>query len=73
MKKNFIFKFLISLFVLFCTSISLSAKEATFVSLSPALTEIMFAIGAQENLKGVSTACTYPKEAQKKEKPIRTA
>jgi len=68
MKKNFIFKFLISIFFIFIVSIKCYSSQATFVSLSPALTEIMFAIGAQDMLKGVSTACTYPKEAQKKEK-----
>lgn len=45
-----------------------SAQEASFVSLSPALTEIMYAINAQDMLKGVSTACSYPKEAQSKTK-----
>ncbi len=68
MKKSFIFKFLISFFILFCMINVVSAKENVFVSLSPALTEIMFEIGAQDGLKGVSTACTYPKEAMLKEK-----
>lgn len=65
MKKNFTFKFLTSLLIL---TVQLSAIAETYVSLSPALTETMYAIGADKNLKGVSTACTYPKEAQNKEK-----
>ncbi len=33
------------------------------VSLSPSVTEILFELGLEENLIGVSTACTYPDEA----------
>lgn len=38
------------------------------VSLTPANTEIVFALGAGEKLVGVTTYCNYPEEAQKKEK-----
>jgi len=68
MKKNFIFKFLISfILILFFTNI-VRAKEPVFVSLSPALTEIMYELNAQNMLKGVSTACNYPVEVKNKEK-----
>lgn len=69
MKKSFMYKFLISIIVIFIGTSSFAKEEApTFVSLSPALTETMFALGAQSMLKGVSTTCTYPKEAQSIEK-----
>ena len=69
MKKNFMSKFLISclLNLIFLCNF-LCAKELTFVSLSPALTETMYALGAEDLLKAVSTACSYPKEANQKEK-----
>ena len=51
--------------ILFLTLPSFAA-EKTFVSISPSLTEVMYAIGAQDSLKGVSTQCSFPKEAQKK-------
>lgn len=38
------------------------------VSLTPANTEIVFALGAGEKLVGVTTYCNYPEEAQEKEK-----
>ena len=65
MKKNFIYKFLISFIVSVFLFSNVCFSEPTFVSLSPALTETMFAINAQSMLKGVSTACTYPEEAKK--------
>ena len=40
----------------------------TFVSISPAMTEIMYAIGAENSLLAVSNYCSYPKEAKEKEK-----
>ncbi len=38
------------------------------VSLAPSLTEILFELGVGENVVGVTRYCTYPPEAQKKEK-----
>lgn len=38
------------------------------VSLSPSNTEILFALGAEEKIVGVTTYCDYPKEALQKEK-----
>jgi len=35
------------------------------VSLSPAMTEIIFALGAEKNLVGVTTYCDYPDSAKK--------
>jgi iron complex transport system substrate-binding protein len=39
-----------------------------FVSLSPAITEILFALGAGEQVIGVSEYCDYPEEALEKPK-----
>lgn len=71
MKKNFIYRFLISfliVLVLQTSVLSNNKQRPTFVSLSPALTEIIYAIGAQDMLLGVSTACSYPHEAKNKSK-----
>lgn len=38
------------------------------VSLSPANTEIVFALGLEDRLIGVTSYCNYPEEAQRKEK-----
>lgn len=62
------YKLLISILCLLCFSCSAFAKENTFVSVSPSLTEIMYALGAQDSLKAVSSQCSYPKEV--KNKPI---
>jgi len=43
-------------------------SKKTFVSLSPAMTEIMYAIGAESSLLAVSNYCTYPEGAKGKEK-----
>ena len=40
----------------------------TFVSISPAMTEIMYAIGAENSLLAVSNYCSYPRRAKEKEK-----
>lgn len=68
MRKIFIYSFLISLCTLIFAVIPSLAKEKTFVSLSPALTEVMYALDAQNQLLGVSALCNYPKEALMKEK-----
>lgn len=57
MIKTFTFKFLISLFF---ALLILPARANTFVSLSPVPTEIIYALGAQDKLLGVSSACDYP-------------
>ncbi len=41
------------------------SKKRRIVSLSPAVTETLFAIGAGAELVGVSNYCNYPEEAQK--------
>ena len=44
------------------------AMDKTFVSTSPSMTEIIYALGADEMLKAVSTHCSYPSDA--KNKPV---
>lgn len=69
--KSTIFRLLISVCVLFYAVIPCFAvpqkEEKTFVSLSPALTEIMYAIGADSDLLGVSSECNYPNQTKNKE------
>ena len=60
------YKLLIKLLIIFITICPANAKEVSFVSTAPSLTEIMYAIGAQDNLKAVSTQCSYPEEARNK-------
>ncbi len=38
------------------------------VSLAPNITEILFALGLEKNIVGVTRYCDYPRQAQKKEK-----
>jgi iron complex transport system substrate-binding protein len=40
------------------------ARAPNVVSLSPAITEIIFALKEQDHLVGVTTYCTYPEQAQ---------
>ncbi len=64
MKKISIFKYLISLYILFFGPMSFAS---TYASLSPVTTEIVYALGVEENLLGVSSVCDYPIEVKQKE------
>ena len=44
--------------------ITLSRNPQRIVSLAPSTTEILFAIGVQERVVGVTSICVYPPEAQ---------
>ena len=39
-----------------------------YISLAPSTTEILFALGLEENIVGVSASCNYPPATQGKEK-----
>jgi iron complex transport system substrate-binding protein len=66
--KNYCVKFEIALlsaiFLLtYCNNVQ-KTKGLRIVSLSPAMTEILFALGAKNNIVGVTTFCDYPEEAK---------
>ena len=65
MIKNAGLKFLISICILLQ---GLNAYASTYVSLSPSVTEVIYALNAQDNLLGVSKNCNYPQAV--KEKPV---
>ena len=44
--------------------VTLEKEPQRIVSLSPAITEIIYLLGAQDKLVGVSDYCTYPKETE---------
>src|SRR5580765_6838275 len=48
-------------------SLTLPAPPRRIISLVPSVTEILFAIGAQDVLVGVTDFCDYPPEARKKQ------
>ncbi|MDR1411461.1 MAG: ABC transporter substrate-binding protein [Spirochaetaceae bacterium] len=48
--------------------VAVDAKPARVVSLSPAVTEILFAVGAGPQVAGVTEYCNYPPEAAAKAK-----
>jgi iron complex transport system substrate-binding protein len=47
--------------------VTVETKPQRIVSLAPSNTEILFAVGAGEQLVGVTTYCNYPQEAQTRE------
>ncbi|MBU0929141.1 MAG: cobalamin-binding protein [Spirochaetes bacterium] len=49
-------------------TITLPGKATRVVSLSPAITEILFAAGAGDSVVGVTTYCNYPAEAASRAK-----
>lgn len=49
-------------------NIKIENKVQRIVSLAPAITEIIYALGAESRLVAVSSACDYPKQALAKEK-----
>jgi len=48
--------------------IELLERPRRIVSLAPTRTEILFALGVEENTVGVTEYCNYPAEAKKKQK-----
>ncbi|MBU0547576.1 MAG: cobalamin-binding protein [Candidatus Omnitrophica bacterium] len=62
MKKIIFISIFISLFF------SYAAAEPRYISLAPSTTEILFALGLNEEIVGVSTYCNYPNQAKNKAK-----
>lgn len=70
MVKRFIFIVSVVLIVLLflCDHSTSSDKKLRIVSLAPSTTEILFALGLDNEIVGVSQFCNYPKAAQSKER-----
>lgn len=49
-------------------TLNIKAPPQRIVSLAPSVTEMLFAVGLEEKIVGVSTYCNYPPGALKKEK-----
>lgn len=49
-------------------AVTISSQPQRIISLSPANTEILFALGLNDSIVGVTEYCTYPAEAMTKEK-----
>ncbi len=47
-------------------TVTLASKPARIVSLAPSITETLFAVGAGDQVVGVTNYCNYPPEAKKK-------
>lgn len=54
-----------SLFSILLFSISVQANEPRIVSLSPAITEVLFDLGLEKNIVGTSSFSNYPEAAKK--------
>lgn len=48
--------------------VTLEKEPERLISLAPSNTEILYALGCQDRLVGVTSYCDYPKDAKKKEK-----
>jgi len=63
MKKLTVVGIFISLFFGYA-----AAAEPRYISLAPSTTEILFALGLDNEIVGVSTYCNYPEQAKNKTK-----
>ncbi|GMV36125.1 MAG: hypothetical protein AMXMBFR61_06330 [Fimbriimonadales bacterium] len=55
----------VALFLAGCTERKHTAQTDRVVTLSPALTEVVFALGKGDRLVGITTACDYPPQVQR--------
>ena len=70
LKRSF-FSLLFLLLLIYSCSNSANRDKQEYkriISLSPHITEIIYALGQQDRLTGVTDFCTYPPQAQEKEK-----
>ena len=58
------------LFAVFCLPLAACCAESPkrIISLAPNITEILYAVGAEDRIVGVSSFCDYPEAAKKKPK-----
>lgn len=69
MKKKFVISILSFTLIIFLRASSLAAERTLrIVSLAPATTEILFALGLDEQIVGVTTFCNYPEGVSSKQK-----
>jgi iron complex transport system substrate-binding protein len=61
-------RILLILAILFASVPAHAETPERIVSLAPQITEILYALGLEENLVGVTTFCDYPPEAKEKPK-----
>lgn len=55
------------LFFLFCPASAEQSQNKRIISLTPASTEILFALGLEDEIIGVSSYCDWPPQAKRKE------
>ena len=65
---RFLNKFLFIIIIFIISNTTCFADNPSIISLSPAITEIIYAINAQNDLIAVSTTCDYPQEVKTKAK-----
>lgn len=65
--KRIFFGLLVFVFGCSC-SFAFEERDIKIVSLAPSTTEILFALGLDKEIVGVSSFCNYPPEARKKQK-----
>ena len=65
---RFLNKFLFIIIIFTISNTTCLADNPSIISLSPAITEIIYAINAQNDLIAVSTTCDYPQEVKTKAK-----
>ncbi|MDD5246337.1 MAG: cobalamin-binding protein, partial [Candidatus Omnitrophica bacterium] len=63
-KLFFIIVFLLSAAAVVCAA---QGSARRFISLAPSTTEVLFALGLDDQIVGVSSYCNFPREAQNKE------
>ncbi len=71
MRKTFLYKFLISLALLFILQgkafCNEGPKAVKLISLAPSITEIVYYLGLDKDLIGISKSCNYPADTKNKE------
>jgi len=69
--KQFTKTFILLVVILIMASCTSKAKKnddaQRIVSMAPSITEVLFSLGIQDRIVGVSDFCTFPKEAMAKE------
>ena len=66
--RVFFMKKIIIIGIFISSFLSCAAAEPRYISLAPSTTEILFALGLDEEIVGVSTYCNYPAQTKDKTK-----